>query len=419
MRIETRHSLVLVIGTGITTVLSLAYIIYAQNTLGTALASEFTTALSLVAFCQIAFGPINGIVARFTAQYAGRGKLGQVRALYAAVLRRVALYVLVGLIIAMVAVKPLASFWRFNGITPLLTAYGIIYAILLLSVGRGVLRGLQAFGRLNANTISESAIRLGGGVAILTLVVSPTAALLPYVAALLVTLGLTHVQLARSWRNRPAEAVDGREIKRFTGPMFIMMMTSAGFQNIDMLMVKHLFAESEAGVYAAAFMLARCMSALVTPFNTLLLPLLASMHEQGMAVASTFLRVGGYFLLLALVPILAFTLWPEEIVGLLYKPGFAGAASIVLVVTLARLLGYLSHMIALAWASDGRFRFLLGYVPALVAQAAALAVWHASLRQVATVLLVGHGVVLIMLVGHVLFYRATRRQNAKRQTPEP
>ncbi|MHC4696671.1 MAG: glycosyltransferase [Planctomycetota bacterium] len=379
MRTETRHSIVLLAGTGITVVLSLAYSVYAQRVLGPVQAADFVAALSLVALCQIALGPINGTVTRFTAQFASHGQYGKVRTLSREITKRVALYVLVGVAVGLVLVKGVAGLLQFQSVTPLLVAYGMIYVTLLLSVSRGVLRGLQAFAQLNVNTILEAAVRLAVGLALLEFLGVASAGLSAYLIALILTLAISYLQMSRaraahdrlgSRTHTPVEnrchtesspnteSVDGRAVLRFTGPMFLMMITSAGFQNIDMLMVKHYFGGTDAGIYGAAFVLARSIGALVTPFTTLLLPLMTTMHERGERIAGTFARVSGYFLALAAIPVVLFWLWSDRIIAVLYGPQFAGAASILLIVTIARLLGYLAHMIALAGAATNRFRFL-------------------------------------------------------------
>ena len=181
-----------------------------------------------------------------------------------------------------------------------------------------------------------------------------------------------------------------------------MMIISAGFQNIDMLMVKHYFAGTDAGIYGAAFVLARSMGALVTPFTTLMLPLLTTLHEQGKRIAATFARVSVYFLGLATIPVVLFWLWPDEIIAALYGHQFAGAGSLLLLITVVRLLGYLGHMIALAGAATNSFRFLYAYAPALAAQTAALCIWHESLLQIALIMLVGQAATLALLAGSVL-----------------
>ena len=49
-------------------------------------------ALAFASFCNIALGPINGTIAKFSAQYAARGEYGKVRSIYREAARRMALY---------------------------------------------------------------------------------------------------------------------------------------------------------------------------------------------------------------------------------------------------------------------------------------------------------------------------------------
>ncbi|MCH8966333.1 MAG: glycosyltransferase [Planctomycetes bacterium] len=412
-RKEARHSVVLVAGTGVTAVLALIYTVYAQRVLGPALSADFVTALSLMALCQIALGPINGTVARFTAQFASRQELGRIRGLSREVTKRVAVFALAGVVVGLIALKPLATFLAFDSVVPLLLAYAAIYSLLVLSVARGVLRGLQAFGKLNLNTIVEAAIRLCVGVAILSVFVGATAGLAAYLIALVAILGFSYVQLSRVWVGCEPVAVDRRAIIRFTLPLFLVMMTSAGFQNVDMLTVKHYFVRMDAGVYGAGFTLARSMAVFVTPFTTLMLPLLTTLHERGERILGTLLRLTSYFLLLAALPVAVIALWPEWIIGVLFREEFAGASQVLLMVTVARLLGFLCHILALAGAATNNFRFLVVYVPGLIVQTISLAVWHESLSQIASLLVLVHGATLVAMI---LVFTAMRSAPSRRKT---
>ncbi len=446
MRTETRHSIVLVAGTGVTTVLGLAYSVYAQRALGPVRSGDFVAALSLFAFYYIALGPINGTVTRFTAQFAGREQYGNIRVLSRKISRRVALYMAIGVAAALLTLGKLADLLRFQSVASLLMVCGMVYVTLLLSVSRGVLRGLQDFGRLNVNTILEAAIRLAVGLILLGSFCTAAAGLGAYLVALILALIVSYGQLRRVWRahdrlkslphgkSRPdasvegpcntedrlgTESVDGGAVKRFTVPMFVLMMISAGFQNIDMLMVKHYLVGVDAGMYGAAFVLARSMGALVTPFTTLMLPLITTMYERGERIAGTFLRISIYFLILATIPVVLFGLWPDELIAALYGKQFAGAGSVLLLVTLARLMGYLSHMIALVGAAMNRFRFLYVYAPSLVAQTAALCIWHRSLSQIAVVMFVGHAGTLVLMASSVLVLVRRPHQVPETNDPSP
>lgn len=397
MRPETRHSLVLIFGTGMTTALAVVYSVYAGRTLGKEAYGDFVAVLSLVALCHLSLGPINGTVARFTAQYAAEDSLGRARTLWRYVTRRVAAYGLVVSAAALVAAVPLASLLRLSSVWSLVVGVAIIYVTLVLAVSRGALRGLQAFGSLSLNTIMESAVRLGLGVALLAVWCHTASGLSAYLAALVVVLFVARAQLGRLWRDHDYERVDGTSIRRFAGPLLIMTITSAGLQNVDMLFAKRFLIEADAGLYAAAFTLSRTMSALVTPFTTLLLPVLTQLHGEGRRLGGTFARTCTYFLILAAVPITLFAVWPQQIMTLLYREEFADAGALLLPLTLMRLFGYLCHLIALAFAATNRFRFLWVYVTGFGAELVLLLCWHNSGEQIARVGLLTQGVILVAL----------------------
>lgn len=371
--------------------------VFAARTLGPSVSADFFAVIALVALCQVALGPINGTVARFSAAYAG--EYGKVRTLCREVAKRVALFGLVGLAVAWLAMGSVAGVLKLGSSWPLTIACAMLYLTLILSVARGCLRGLQRFGQYNINIVFEALVRLVGGVAILSVVAADAAAaLLGYLLALAAVLVLSWVQLRRIWGRYEPRPVDGGAVRRFTIPMFLMMFTAAGMQNIDMLFVKHFFDPMEAGVYGAAFKLAGAIGVLVTAFNTQLLPLITSLHERGRSVVVPLVRLCGYFSLLALLPLTLFWYWSAPVMLLLYDRAFEAGAPLLFGLTAARVLGYLALMIASAGAAMNRFRFLYVYVPALAIQVVGLAVWHTTPATVINVLIVTNALTLVALL---------------------
>ena len=401
MRPETKHSLILLFGTGVTAAFSLVYAAVAGKWLGPERYGEFAAAVSFATVAGIALGPINGTVARFTAQYANLGAYGKIRTLAREITGRVARYSLVGVVVGLLLLKPLAVWLQFRSLWPLVLAYAMVVLSLLLSVVRGVLRGAQTYGLYSTNTILEAVVRLGVGVLLLGWACNVAAGLAAYVAALALTLVLAHAQLRRLWPGAAPERLDGGPIARYTALLCLMMLASAGFQNIDMLLVKAYFPEAPAGIYGAAFTLTRTMSVIVTPFDTLLLPLLTGLHARGQAIGATFVRVCAYFVLLAAAPTLLFGLWGEGVTRLAYDASYLAAAPLLMPLMLARLAGMLAGMIALACAAVNNFRFLWLYGVGLVVQVAALVLWHGSLASVVTLLIVVQAGVLIALAAFV------------------
>ncbi len=416
MRSETKHSLVLIAGTGLSALLSLAYAVHAGNVLGPALYADFAGAISLVSLCNIALGPINGTVTRFTAQYACQGAYGKILTLSREVARRVALYGLMGGGFALLMLTPLTDAFNFRSVWPILVAVGVVYLTLLLSVARGVLRGVQSFGHYSLNIALEAVVRLFFGVVLLSWVCSAVSGLLAYPIGLVVVLMVSRAQLRRVWGGCEPQSLDGTAVRQFALPMFVLMFASAGFENADMLFVKHYFSESEAGVYGSAFTLVRAISVIATPFCTLMLPLLTRLHEQGDGLSRSFVRVCGHFLLLSAVPLLLFAIWSEKIMLLLYGQPYIEAAPLLLPLAGARLVGYLGAMIALFHASTGRFGFLMLYLPVLAIEVVALFVWCDSLIAVVIVALVAQIVGLGLMGLHFAMSIGRHRQRRASST---
>lgn len=412
MRTETRQSIVLTIGTGATAAFSLVYVAYVGRVLGPERYADFTAVLSFVLLCTLALGPINPIVARFTAQYASQRAYGKIRTLSYEITRRLALYGFAGIVLGLLALKPLTSTLRFHSILPLLVAYGMVYLNVMLTVPRGVLRGVQNFGKYNVNIVLEAAIRLGIGVIVLECACGAVSGLLPYLAALAAILFYSRIQLRGVWAGHEPEPVDGGAIKRFTVPMFLMAFGGAGFQNIDILFVKHYFAEADAGLYGAAANLAKSINVLVTPFSILLLPLLITLRQRGRRVPRTFLRVCAYFLLLSAGPMVLFWLWPGAIMVLVYGQEFAAGAPVLLPLAAALLLGCLSTLTGLSFASADRFGFLYIYLLGLAIEAAGFALWHTSLQTVVAVVLTAQTVTMTAMVVWFILDLRCRRQNS-------
>ena len=412
MRAETRNSALLVAGVGTTAVLSMVYNAIAARWIGPSEFAVFTTALSLVALANAAFGPINGTLARFTAVYETRGERGKIMSLSRGCLRLCRKYSLYAAIPAILAAKPIAAALKLDSIVPLLVTFAIVFITIGVSVSRGVLRGVQDFLQYNFNSVFEASTRLVAGIAILAVLPTASWGLGAFVVGGLATLILSRRQLSRLWGETQPEPIDVAVVKRYTLPMMILMLSAAGYVNMDMLIIKNGLADAEAGIYGATFTLARVISVLVTPFNLVLLPLIASLHESGKPIAGAVGRIAGYFFLLVAGPTLVLVLKSDWIVNKIYGAEFAEAAALLLPLTIVRLISYTTYLLALASASTSSFRFLWIYVTGLCAQTAGMIIWSESPRQLIDVMLVCQAATLVGMV--VFFGLRTRVLKQKR-----
>lgn len=365
-------------GTGTTALISLLYAVWAGRVLGRDEYADFAAGVALSSLLCLALGPINQTVARFAAQYSARQAYGQVRTLCWEVSRRVGKVGLIGLFASAALLQPVASLLQFRSVWTLAACFCLVYLTLMLSVPRGILRGVQRYGLYNVNVVFEALVRIGVGAVLLALAAHSAVGVAAYVIAVGATLALSWGQLRGVWSGHAAQSVDGSAIRRFAGPMFLLAFGAGGFLYVDMLFVKHFFSRTDAGLYGAASTLANSISVVVTPFHIILLPLLASMQERGGHIAGTFLRVFAYLGVMATGVILVFALWPEWIMVSLYGAEYARGAPLLAWITGARLVTHLGGLMTTVPVARSDFRFLWVYLGGLAVEIAALLVWHTT-----------------------------------------
>lgn len=411
MRTETRDSIVLTVGTGITALLSLIFFSIAGRLIDESNFGDFTGATAFIALCTLAIGPINGTVAKFTAQYAARDQFGKIVTLYRDMSRRCARYGVYALVVGLLLLYPLVKVLRFDSAWPLLISYAALFLTVLLCVFRGVLRGMQQYRLLQINSILESAIRLIAGGLLLWVWSTTAAGLLAYIVALGVIVIVARAQIRGVLGDHAPVAVDGAAIKRFGLPIFVMMLTSAALQNVDMLFVKARFSDLQAGSYGAAFGLARTASALFTPFNIMMLPLMTTLYERKSAAAGTFVRVCAYFLILVSAPLAAFAIWPDRIMTAMYGGKYTDATNLLFWITLTRVVGFLGHLIGLTFLSRDDYRFIWLYIPVLLIQLASMYIAGDTPRGMIFAVLIVQSIAVVLLA--IMMFMSRKRPNRR------
>ena len=412
MNAEIKHTVVIGTGTVIAAGLSLAYTVYVGRVLGPSSSADFFGALFLALLFIAALGPINGTVAKFAAQYAVAERPGKTRTLWREVSKRVAMWgglALVAVWLLMIPTAHLLNMGR-RGLLPV--AGAVVFCTALVSVGRGVMRGAHHFKSYNANVVLEAFLRLGVGVALVHRFGGALAALSAYVAALVVALAVSSWQARRVWRGHAVERLDGSPIRQFSARMFLMMFVSAGFLYADMLFVKTTFGDADAGVYGAAANLSRAIGVLATPFNIVLLPILAARQARGKPPGSTLLRMCLCFAGAACTALAIIWFGAREALTTLYGAGYAVGAPLLFPICIVRIMGHLAFMLALGCLSIDRYGFLRVYAVGLAVELIGLCVWHASFREVIWVTGLSQTVTAAALA---VFLVATRRPDARPQ----
>ena len=396
MRREGRNYLVVGFGTVVSALLGLSYSVFAGRMLGPFGYADFAAGVSVFMIGRVGLAPVHGTVTRFTALLASRNEGAEIHTLWATSSRKAAYVGLALLVLSVLTVKPLAAFIKFSSPFPLFLALCAVYLDVVLGISRGALRGLGRFSAYSISQVCEAVARLSVGVILIAVFGGATAGLTAFAIALAVTLVVAFIQVGPI-RHGGTRQLDWNEVNNYIYKMTAFMLLSAGLQNLNILIVRSYFESSEVGVYAAAFTLSRSVGVLAIPFATLLLPMLTMMSDGGIPAGTKIVKACSSLVLMTSVPLIVFLLWSDVIVVKLFGPDFASGAPLVVPLTVAQLGWSLTHLLGLAGAATGKFRFLAIYVPGLAIQLLCFYIWHDSLETITTILLITQFLILLLM----------------------
>lgn len=246
---------------------------------------------------------------------------------------------------------------------------------MLLSLQRGVLQGLHAFGSVATSLVLEALGRLAAGVLLVLLGAGVTGAFLGTPLTILLTAAALHVAIARHVRG--AGVVPAHHPGTHRAPVETLRALVAGgwvpivglallavLQNVDVIIARHELDADRAGSYAIAAVAAKSVVWVAIGVGLQLLPDATRRHADGLDPRPVLARALGVLVVVAAPALLIFALAPELLLRLAFGPDGADGADALLLLGVAMTLlavAYLTvqYMIALRAT---RFLWVLGAV---------------------------------------------------------
>jgi O-antigen/teichoic acid export membrane protein len=343
------------------------------------------------------------VSARYTSIAAATGRLSQLRPLLFRI-SGVSLLIGVPAMLLLAFFAPTAA--RFfnlpdDRVVYVLAAGGVF--TLLVTITRGALQGLRRFFALSGNALLDAASRvlLAGFLIVLgfgTLGAVVAVMLSPLVAY------LQSIYLLRRLGPPPkvVERVEG--IGRYA-----LMAAAAGIGvnyliTVDTLLAKHFLGAAEAGLYAAASVLARVVYFLGLTVAAVMFPEVATLHARNEAhfhvVDRSLLLVAG----VGAVLILAYLFVPG-LVLLPYGSSFAPVRPYLAVFAVALSMLTLANLLINYFLSIARARFILPLLATCLLETALITLFHSGIWQIIAMVMVSLG---LLLAATLVLYAADR-----------
>ncbi len=173
--------------------------------------------------------------------------------------------------------------------------------------------------------------------------------------------------------------------------------------NSDILLVKHFFDATEAGLYASLALIGRVIYFITWMFVMLLLPKVVSLRKQGEATAPLLMKYVGYISVFALVITTLAFLFPQTAVLLLFGDAFTSIANLLGWYALATSLFAISNIFAYYFLSLDKYMPILFSGIMGIAQVVLIVFFHDSLFQVVLMQIIAMAVLLLLQLAY--FYK--------------
>ena len=281
--------------------------------------------LSLLYIFSMISVTINTSAAKFSSVYKVRGEYGRIKVMLFKVSGGLSLLVLLLVAILLILSPYIAAFLDVDQFL----VFVLILAIpplLILPVPQGILRGLQRFVVLGTTNVSRAVVKFLVGVSCVIAGFGVLGGLIGAVVAPVFGLILAFVFLRDIIPlDSSSDSIELRDILRYSGFAFVALFCYNTMWNVDVVLVKHYFTPLEAGIYSAVSILGRIILFAPIGISQVVLPKASDRYEAGKKHFQILLKGLVMTSLIAGGIVLAYLLFPEEIVMTIFGVRYAGA----------------------------------------------------------------------------------------------
>ena len=338
-----------------------------------------------------------------TAKFAVLFSGGQWEAFLSKVYRKASLFGVLTGVLLLIFSNDLQSIFQTQ--TPwMFRVFGIgIPFYFLMSVNRGKYQGQDDFAKLSITYQTEMWSRLLITVGLLLIV--------PLEPALLVALGIAFSFLfglipatgnaTSLFKSKTLSTENKKRVSHFMLLTACYEFTQIIINNSDVLLVKHYFDPTHAGLYASLALIGRVVYFVAWMFVMLLLPSVVRKQKEGEPTAPILLKYVGYISCLAAGIILACYLFPEPIINLMFGEAYVSMAHLLWQYALATSLFAISNIFAYYYLALDK------YVPVILSgllgmsQIVLVVFFHTSLAMVVQVQILA---MVALLVAQLIYF---------------
>ncbi|HLD58337.1 MAG TPA: oligosaccharide flippase family protein [archaeon] len=350
----------------------------------------------------IAASSVSTISTKFASVFWSRKELGKIKFLVLAYGKIILVFSALLLIIVFFLHGLIAGFMQISDSALILFLFFGICVSYFNSMLSGMLNGMQRFFSLVLMNISNASTKFVLGILLVFFGFGVAGAVDGLVAGGIIG-ALAGFFLLGNVFAKKSEKFEIKKTLSYSAWIFAGFICLAVLSNIDVVLVKHFFSGEEAGVYSAAFTLARIIFFATSSLTIVLLPKAVSAHSLKQNTSKILKKALLIMALLCIASTLAYFTLPSLIVNLLVGSNYASAVPLLGIFALVTSVFSFVNLLAVYFTSIHRKKFSVLLLAFSVLEIILIFLFHSSLLQVLYILLGVQSALLAAMAAYFFF----------------
>lgn len=377
-----KHGMIFLAGSGITAVLNYLYHLFMGRMLGPYEYGILGSLFALIYIATTATGAFNLTISKYTAQFKGKEKESEVKYLVSRALKKVSVYGIIILAIYVLLSQFIASFMNLESATGVVIVGVAAFFMFISSILSGTLNGFQKFVWQNASSISSVIIKFSLAVILVAFGFGVNGALGAVLLGTVMGIAVSSIPLKKTFKKTKSESFDARPLYKHLVLIFIGLVFPILIITLDQVLVKHFFISDDAGLYAAAGMIAKIIwfgsGFLIGPLFPKIVSLKARKKDPSLLLKKALI----YTVILAGLGSLAYFIIPTFIVNMLYGEHYLSIAPLIGLFGIALGLYAVNNIFAYYNLATENYKFIIILAIALVIEMTGIFLFHSSLSDI-------------------------------------
>lgn len=394
-------SIILFLGSTISSLLNFLFNLYMSKSLSVADYGTLAGLLSISTLFGLLGGAFIPTIVTFAGGYFARGEYDRARGLF---YRLMLFFFFIGFAIFISFIffrGQIGAFFNVKDISLIILIGFTTFIGYVTLINNFFLQAKLSFFFLSINNLFSTILKLLFGVTFIVLGFRVGGAIWAYILSGLIPYFATFIPLRFLLSFKNAPATDIRKIITFGAPAAISLFSLTSFVTTDIILVKHFFSPTDAGIYAGISLIARIIFFFSAPIGTVMFPHIVQKYARKESYHNDFLLSLFLVFLPSLILIFFYFIIPELILTISTKQDYVKGAPMLGFFSIFSTLYALLYIFTNFYLSIKKTIISLPLAVAAILQIVLIWFFHGSFFQV---IFISVSVLSLLLIVFLLYY---------------